>query len=100
MFMRAHVCVRLRITHADCHEISRECVVIATAQLDLAGLCAWLLASSIQLQLPTVGARSAAEDGARVPVGAPEGGVIHSIWQPTFVREGDRCLSCCFSRCG
>lgn len=51
--------------------------MIATAQLDLADLavlCAWLPASSIQSQSPTVGAWSTTEDGAWVLVGGAEGG--------------------------
>lgn len=75
----------------DCHEISCECVLIAAAQLDLAKLavlCIWLLASSIQSQLPTVGARSSTEDGAWVMVGARRGwGVIHRFWEPTLAFE-------------
>lgn len=98
-----HICVCLGIAHADdCHEISCECVLIATAQLylaDLAVMCAWLLASSIQLQLPTVGAWRTAEDGVWVLVGAQRG-VIHSTRQPTFAWEEDQCLRGCFSRCG
>lgn len=61
------------ITHADCHEMSCECVLIATAQLDLADLaveCTWLLASSIQSQLPTVGAWNTPEGRVWVLVGA------------------------------